>query len=315
VYAAWTVFRSIGKGFGNDQIVFSRSTDGGKTFSKALALSPAHNNNSVGGRQGSAVKVAPDGTVYVAWLDTVQKQAVEEISASNDGGLTFSRPVVAATVTDDFVSPAPGSSFRQDARTFPSLTIARDGTLYIGWSNRTGDGTALIGHAVVDVVKSSNGGATWSAPVVAGDVPGRSAFFSSISADPSGNVDNVFLALDDVPGGTAPGVGVVHYDSYFTQSTDGGASFSTAIAISNVTSDPDGSSTNSLRAQFLGDYITTVADSRGGGAFAVWTDSRNATSCATVDAFRAGTAGKPDVITTCPTTFGNTDIFLGTVGY
>jgi hypothetical protein len=31
--------------------------------------------------------------------------------------------------------------------------------------------------------------------------------------------------------------------------------------------------------------------------------------------FRAGTAPKPDVITDCPTTFGNTDIFLGTVSY
>jgi len=47
--------------------------------------------------------------------------------------------------------------------------------------------------------------------------------------------------------------------------------------------------------------------------YAVWTDSRNATPCAAVDAFRAGTAGKPDVITKCPTTFGNTDIFLGIV--
>jgi hypothetical protein len=47
--------------------------------------------------------------------------------------------------------------------------------------------------------------------------------------------------------------------------------------------------------------------------YAVWTDSHNATPCAAVDAFRAGTAGKPDVITKCPTTFGNTDIFLGIV--
>jgi hypothetical protein len=81
--------------------------------------------------------------------------------------------------------------------------------------------------------------------------------------------------------------------------------------ISTATSDPDGSSTNSLGAQFLGDYITAVADAS--HVYAVWTDARNATACAAVDAFRAGTAGKPDVITQCPTTFGNTDIFLGIV--
>jgi hypothetical protein len=47
--------------------------------------------------------------------------------------------------------------------------------------------------------------------------------------------------------------------------------------------------------------------------YAVWTDTRTATPSAAVDAFRAGTASKPDVITHCPTTFGNTDIFLGRV--
>ncbi len=308
VYAAWTKFSKQGiPGVGGDQIFFSRSTDGGVTWSNPSPISPGHNNNHVGGRQGAAVKVGPDGTVYVVWLDTVNKQAVERLSISHDGGKTFPmQNITVATVTDDGVNPAPGSSFRQDARTFPSFSIAPDGTLYVAWSNRTGDPTN--GHAVVLVTKSTNGGLSWSTPVVAGNVSGRSAFFASVTTNPSGKVDVAFLALDDVPTGTAPGAGVVHYDAYFTQSTNGGASFSSPVVISSASSDPDGSSTNSLAAQFLGDYITAVADSS--HVYAVWTDSRNATSCAAVDAFRAGTAGKPDVITQCPTTFGNTDIFL-----
>jgi hypothetical protein len=311
VYAAWTKFSKQGiSGFGNDQIVFSRSTDGGQTWSNPQAISPSYNNNAVGGRQGAAVKVGPDGTIYVVWLDTVDKQAVERISISFDGGKTFPRQnITVAAVTDDGVNPLPGSSFRQDARTFPSLTVASDGTLYVAWANHTG------GHATVMVTKSATKGLTWSTPVVAGDVSGRSAFFASASVDPSGNVNVGFLAMDDKPAGTKPGVGVVHYDAYFTQSTDSGATFSSPLKISGATSDPDGSSTNSLRAQFLGDYITTVSDSNGGGAFVVWTDSRNASSCAAVDAFRAGTGSKPDVITKCPTAFGNTDIFLGIVSY
>ncbi len=311
VYAAWTKFaKPGGKGVGGDQIFFSRSTDGGASFSTPQPISPGFNNNHVGGRQGAAVKVGPDGTVYVVWLDTVNKQAVERLSISHDGGKTFPmQNITVATVTDDFVNPAPGSSFRQDARTFPSFSIAPDDTLYVAWSNRTGDPTN--GHAVVLVTKSTNGGLAWSTPVVAGNVPGRSAFFASVATDPSGNVDVVFQALDDVATGTAPGAGVVHYDTYLTRSTNGGASFSGPTVISTATSDPDGSSTNSLGAQFLGDYITAVADAS--HVYAVWTDSRNATPCAAVDAFRAGTAGKPDVITQCPTTFGNTDIFLGIV--
>ena len=305
VYASWTKFVT-----GGDQIVFSRSTDGGITWSNPLPISPGYNNNHVGGRQGSAVKVGPDGTVYVVWLDTVDKQAVERLSISHDGGKTFpSQNLIVATVTDDFVSPVPGSSFRQDGRAFPSFAIAADGTLYVSWSDRTGDPTS--GHAVVKVAKSTNGGLTWPTPVVAGDVSGRSAFFASVTTDPSGNVDVVFLALDDVPSGTSPGAGVVSYDAFFTQSTNKGVTFSDPMTMSTAPSDPDGSSTNSLRAQFLGDYITAVAD--GTHLFAVWTDSRNASPCAAVDAFRAGTDPKPDVITDCPTTFGNTDIFLGIV--
>src|SRR5260370_1185842 len=87
VYAAWTKFaKPGGKGVGNDQILFSRSTYGGKTWSPALHLSPAHNNNATGGRQGAAVKDGPDGTVYVVWLDTVAKHAAERPAISHDGG-------------------------------------------------------------------------------------------------------------------------------------------------------------------------------------------------------------------------------------
>ncbi len=305
VYAAWTKFTT-----GGDQILFARSTDGATTFSNPLPISPGYNNNVVGGRQGSAVKVGPDGTVFVVWLDTVKRQAVERMSISHDGGKTFPRQdIIVALVFDDFVSPVPGSSFRQNARAFPSFAIAPDGTLYVAWAERTGDPTS--GHAVVKVTKSTDGGMTWSTPAVAGDVSDRSAFFASISVNPGGEVDVAFLALDDVPTGTAPGAGVVHYDAYLAKSTNGGVSFSSPSLISTATSDPDGSSTNSLRAQFLGDYITVVAD--GSHVFAVWTDSRNATPCSDVDDFRAGTGGKPDVITQCPTTFGNTDIFLGIV--
>ncbi len=306
VYAAWTKFSLVGTGFGNDQIHFARSTDGGATWSNPLPISPAYNNNTVGGRQGAAVKVGIDGTVFVVWLDTVDKQAVQRMSISHDGGNTFpAQNITVATVSDDGVNPLPGSSFRQDARAFPSLSIAPDdGTLYVAWGNHTN------GHAVVLLTTSTDGGVTWSPPVVAGDVSGRSAFFSSVAAEPGGAVNVAFLAMDDAPG-TAPGAGVVHYDAYLTRSTDAGVSFGSPVKISKATSDPDGSSTNSLRAQFLGDYITAVAGPT--GVFVVWTDSRNATPCAAVDAFRAGTAPKPNVITQCPTTFGNTDIFLGIV--
>ena len=109
----------------------------------------------------------------------------------------------------------------------------------------------------------------------------------------------VFQALTDVPAGTAPGPGVGCYDSYLTRSTDNGATWSSPATISKVSSDPDGSaSTSGLAAQFLGDYLTAVADSS--RLYAVWTDSGNASPWAAVGAFRAGTGPKPHVITQWP---------------
>ena len=77
-----------------------------------------------------------------------------------------------------------------------------------------------------------------------------------------------------------------------------------------MSSTPDASSTNSLAAQFLGDYVSAVSD--GTHVYGIWTDTRNGATCAAVDAFRAGTGPQPNVITQCPTTFGNSDIYLGT---
>jgi hypothetical protein len=308
LYATWTAF-TPGNG-GGGQIVEARSTDGGATWSNPLPLSPAYYNPAAGGRQGALVKVGPDGTVYVFWLDTVNKQWVERVSISHDGGVTFpNQTITAAYITDDSLDPLPGSSFTQLGRIFPSVAIAPNGTIYLTWGNHIG------GHGVVQTVKSADGGLTWSAPVTAADVHGRSAFFSSISSDPNGSLNIVFLALDDVPFGTSPGSGVVHYDAYLVQSSNGGASFSAPLLISTASSDPDGSSGNGLLLEFIGDYISNVSDSRGSQVFAVWTDSRNALPCAAVDAFRAGTSPKPNVIRQCPEAFGNTDIVFTTIAY
>lgn len=87
-----------------------------------------------------------------------------------------------------------------------------------------------------------------------------------------------------------------------------------AYLIADLTiTDPDGFRAYQQRvgatlAPYGGTFLV-----RGGGLFAVWTDTRNAATCPAVDAYRAGTASKPDVITSCPTTFGNTDIYLGIV--
>jgi len=305
VYVSWTLF--VGVPGTAEPIMFTRSTDGGKTWSPAEKLSASYNNNSIGGRQGSTIRTDAAGNVYVIWESGVTingfKTDAQVFAKSTDGGATFSRPAVISPV-HDLPSPLPGSSFRNDS--FAAADIGPNGTVYVAWADYQS------GHGTVVVSRSSNGGLNWTKPAAALDVAGRSAFFPGIAVSPDGSKVTVATqALDDVPAGTAPGAGVVTYDSYAAESTSSGTSFSAPVQISTASSDPDAGSTNSLKTQFQGDYNTLISDNT--NAWFIWTDGRNAATCDAVDAYRAGTAPKPSVPDRCPDNFGNTDIFVATV--
>ncbi len=232
VYVSWTLF--VGVPGTAEPIVLSRSVDGGKTFSPAQKLSASYNNNTIGGRQGSTIRTDAAGNVFVVWESGVTingfKTDAQVFAKSTDGGVTFSKSAVIAPV-HDLPSPLPGSSFRNDS--FPTVDIDQVHTIHVAWAD------SQNGHASVLVSKSSNGGASWSSPATALDVTGRSAFFTGIAVSPDGSKVTVATqALDDVAPGTAPGAGVVSYDSYLSESVGGGA-FSTPLRLSTQSSDPD----------------------------------------------------------------------------
>ena len=304
VYVSWTLFRG-GPGRA-EPIMLSRSTDGGKTFSPAQQVTPAYNNNSIGGRQGSAIRTAPNGDLYVFFESGTEingaKTNAQMFVKSTDGGVHFRNQAVASVVSD-IPDPLPGSSFRNDS--FPAVDIGPDGKVYVAWTDfRNGRGQVML-------TTSSDGGAKWTPASIALDVTGRSAFFPGVAVSPDGHKVSVATqALDAMPAGTQPGAGVVQYDSYLAESVSGGH-FSAPLKISSASSDPDGSSTNSLGAQFQGDYNTLISDDH--HAWFIWTDARAATPCAAVDTFRATGPPRPNVPSSCPGNFGNTDIFVARV--
>ncbi|MEZ4554183.1 MAG: sialidase family protein [Dehalococcoidia bacterium] len=313
VYVAWTQYKDAARGADEKsrvQVVVARSSDGGETWSKPVGLSDETRAVYPGipPRQGANVKVGPDGTVYVTWADTVQGLFVQQIAVSRDGGKKFSDPTTVAIIADEFSFPG-GATFRQLGRVLPAFSVSSEGALYLAWAERQ------LGHTSVVLTKSTDQGATWSTPTVAADVPGRSAFFVSVAAAPSSAVHLAFLAMDDVADDALPGAGVVSYDAYVAQSSDGGASFGTPFKVSTAASDPNVSSSHSLAVQFIGDYISAVADSE--RLYVVWTDTRNGASCQAVDEFRldvlfTGT-GIPPSLADCPLNFGDADIYLGIV--
>jgi hypothetical protein len=316
-YASWTLFIGAGR-FGKsatfepEPIVFARSTDGGQTWSHIIRLSQSANNAAVGGRQGSAIRTGPDGTVYVFWEGAINHHSEQLVAISHNGGDTFGGPMPVAVV-NDIPSPLGGSSFRDDSNPHPDVN-QQTGALYVVWANEEG----MPPTALIKFTESDNGGLSWSAPrTVGGAVGAVNAFFPSVATSPDGS--HVFVAWPAQTwkaNGTPPGPGVVSQFAAFQVRTNG--MWGGAHLLSTAFGDPDGSSTNSLGAQFLGDYATAVADNSTG--WFLWSDTRNETPCAAVDAFRAGTAPKPNPDTACPPSasgqlFGNSDIFVGAVGF
>jgi hypothetical protein len=336
VYVCYTHFRSNGSE--PEPIFFTRSTDGGDAWAKPFHLSPAYNSQAQPGRQGCAVRTDSEGTIYVTWEDTVNHHSVFRMTRSTDGGKTFGKAQVIASITDvgqfdgvrsisfDGIAGARTSSF-------PSLDVANGApsgagapdTLAVGWS----DGTDGINHEHALVQLSDDRGDSWSDPEAVEETPDRPDFaFIGISPDGTDlyTVYDGFLdpfRTDEIS--TRNFQGVVRHSN-----VSGASLGATTTLHRGAVGDARGSSANALIDEFLGDYNTVAATNA--GAVAVWNDARDAADCPAIDAFRqdifdSGGAGEigevdernepplqegdpPAPATDClDPTFGNTDIW------
>lgn len=148
IYVAWTTPRE-GAAFAAE-LKFSRSHDGGKTFSPAVNVSDAAQPASAG---FESMAVGPDGSIYLAWLDGREKATAGSatyFAVSRDGGKSFSPN----TKIDGNSCPC--------CRT--ALAIAPDGTLYAAWRK-------IYPNDVREMVTatSRDGGKTFGPPTIVGN--------------------------------------------------------------------------------------------------------------------------------------------------
>ena len=325
VYVFWAVFCNKCVGNGNVKLYVAHSDDEGSTWSQAVQVSAANNNIPQGFRETGQAAVSSNGTVEAFWTenaDSTKLPSLQVATISTDGGQAFTAPITIAQVTDypltgtpfdvvDLFNRVPGMSARVDC--FPHPASDPSSTrVYVVWCDFSG------GHGVVKGAVSTDG-ITWTLLGTIASISDRNAFFPAASVAPNGTVSLTFDALTQPPANDPFQTGVQVYDNYFAESAVGGPPFGAPVRVSTASSNPDGSSYNSLQEQFIGDYIDIVAGPT--SAYIVWTDARNATPCQAVDDFRnavyAGskTAVAPNPDSACATSFGNTDTEAAIMNY
>ena len=246
VYVSWTRFTSNSA----SDIMVAYSSDGGGSF--AFSLRPVSNSLL---NQGSVPVVGPDGTLYVVWNDLSNSQIMG--AKSTDGGASFSSPIVVSAYVL-LPSPLPNSLFRVNSN--PTAAVDdTNGNVYVAWADYRS------GHADIRSSRSTDGGATWTKPnKVNDDNTTNDHFF------PWMTVSHGLINMDFYDRRLDPQNHLV--DVFYAESSDGGASFSPNLRVTDAGFNPD-AIIFSNGESFIGDYIGIA--SNGTLAHPVWTDNRN----------------------------------------
>jgi hypothetical protein len=323
VYVCWASFRSNGKGnSAPTPLMVARSSDGGSSWT-TQQVGPATSNGNSAQPDGCTVRTDSHGNAYVFGVGTRNGQRDQLMYRSTDGGAHWVGPTVVSPVVEPGVlDPLQGrpvmdgiAGARVDLAGGPNVDIANGrptgsgGTdeIFMSWA----DGTNGLNNERLMLTWSTDGGQTWATPMAVPLAAGDRPFYSAPAVSPNGQ--DLYLVYNAY---TTP---------YRTNTTDprnlvgvvlhadvtGGAPGAFTELDRSANGDPRGSSTNSLTAEFLGDYVYAAATNS--GMVGVWNDTSNAADCPAVDAYRASlyTAtplAAPDVPASCPATFGNSDI-------
>jgi hypothetical protein len=224
--------------------MFSRSTDGGRTFSAPEVIFATGTNKQTIGNVPLAL---PDGTVVVAgtYLEngSLGKNAQKLwVVRSSDGGRTFSAPELPLEMQS-----LPVAGIRS-GDTVPSFAVdRRTGTIYAAWQDiRFSKGK----RNDVLVTSSQDAGRTWAAPVQANDTPpgAQDAFTPAIQVDASGRVGVLYYDLRDDSSAKDEAILTAEW---LALSTDGGRTFGPSTRITEPFDHRGAAFAGGL---FLGDY-------------------------------------------------------------
>lgn len=244
VYAAWDI--NIQKnGTTVQRLVVSRSSDGGRSWSKPVAVRRKNGN------VGVIPRVGPDGTLYLVWAGSTKRSRNLRVffAKSVDGGASWSRSRKLEKILSNGVQ-----TFRSGAF-LPSFDVdGETGDLYIAWGDARWTG---VDQATLLV--SRDGGETWSSAARVSDGADDAPVLTVSVAASSGAVGVSYYSLENDPARRSL------LNTYIRVSTDGGASFRPSTRVTPESFDARFAAVAG-GAMFLGDYAGLTASP---GSFAL----------------------------------------------
>ena len=254
IYVVW-------RQFGSTNMRFVRSTNFGQTWSSPMTYT---------GDQGAYVTIGANGSiqggsVYIACA----YGSSTRVSRSTDGGLTFGSAVTAASFSGPGIICSGRYTVKGCIRTDNFPRMAADNS-YTSTRGNVYEVYASAQYPDIYLVRSTNQGTTWSAPVkVNDDNTTTDQWMPSINVDKNGKI---YISWYDSR--VDPSNNLLT-KLYGTVSTDGGLTFAPNFPISDVSFNPDNMkvSQGSGQAYYIGDYIGTSITNNVG--YAVWMDGRN----------------------------------------
>jgi hypothetical protein len=238
------------------QPMFSRTTDGGATWSTPVPMRESNNYF-----QGNQIAVGPDGTLYNVTANLFQGAGIQPnlqgvyigVMRSRDVGRTWSAPTRIAKLTfsaelhhpDDPSDPVRAEDY------LPDIAIDRTtGAIYVAWAD--GHGGEVMN---VLLSKSSDGGRHWTAPQIAATEPEAQSFNHSVQVTRDGTL--VFSYYDFR--NNVPEDGIATTDVWLRHSHDGGTNWDPEQHLHgpfDMAQAPISYSPGRIkRGYFLGDYM------------------------------------------------------------
>ncbi|MDL4774117.1 MULTISPECIES: sialidase family protein [Thermomonosporaceae] len=192
------------------ELLFSRTSDGGRTWEPARAI---HRPPAGDGTIGNQIVVLPDGTLLdlfhegpfapggasAATAAAGDGPELLRVMRSTDGGTTWSAPSTIAA-TDLGVPVLPGTTTPiVGASLVPDVTVDARGRVYMVWNDARLSGS----RSAVALTASSDGGRTWARPRRVNGTPDSppggtgQAFTPQIDAAPDGTLAITYYDLRD----------------------------------------------------------------------------------------------------------------------